>query len=142
MAESRRSLHNRIHPRVEIHVEVTMESDHNFYTGLSSNVSEGGLFVATHAAPPLGTRLLVRFMLDGGGQVQAVAPGWKVPTLLLWAGSDRCVAPAGSAAFAAAAPANIVRAQAFAPLFHEIFNEPEQASVFAALGAWLAERGQ
>jgi alpha-beta hydrolase superfamily lysophospholipase len=65
-----------------------------------------------------------------------------VPTLLLWAGSDRCVAPAGSEAFAAAAPQGIVRAQRFAPLFHEIFNEPEKDAVFAALGAWLAERGQ
>jgi uncharacterized protein (TIGR02266 family) len=62
-ASSRKSLHNRVHPRVEIHVEVTMESDSNFYTGLSSNVSEGGLFVASDALPPIGTRLLVRFAL-------------------------------------------------------------------------------
>jgi uncharacterized protein (TIGR02266 family) len=65
MACDRKAEQQRIHPRVEIQVEVTMESDHNFYTGLSSNVSEGGLFVATHVAPPLGTRLLVRFALDG-----------------------------------------------------------------------------
>jgi uncharacterized protein (TIGR02266 family) len=65
MADRRAALHRRVHPRVEIQVEVTLESDHNFYTGLSSNVSEGGLFVATHAAPPLGTRLVVRFALDG-----------------------------------------------------------------------------
>ncbi|MBI5479620.1 MAG: TIGR02266 family protein [Deltaproteobacteria bacterium] len=58
-------MHNRVHPRVELQVEVTLESDHNFYTGLSSNISEGGLFVATHASPPLGTRLLVRFALNG-----------------------------------------------------------------------------
>ncbi|MBC8058446.1 MAG: alpha/beta hydrolase, partial [Rhizobiales bacterium] len=48
------------------------------------------------------------------------------------------VAPAGSRAFAAAAPASVVTAQAFAPLFHEIFNEPEQAEVFAVLAAWLS----
>jgi alpha-beta hydrolase superfamily lysophospholipase len=60
-----------------------------------------------------------------------------VPTLLLYAGSDRLVVPAGSAAFAAAAPAGVVTARAFAPLFHEIFNEPERDEVLAVLTAWL-----
>ena len=83
---------------------------------------------------------LVRFIVAGGVAVRAAAPRWRVQTLLLWAGADRCVAPAGSAAFAAAAPAGVVRAQAFAGLAHEIFNEPEKSDVFAALGAWLAER--
>jgi alpha-beta hydrolase superfamily lysophospholipase len=81
---------------------------------------------------------LVRFIVDGGVFVRAHAAQWRVPTLLIYAGSDRCVAPAGSAAFAAAAPTEVVSAQAFPALYHEIFNEPEQASVFAVLGAWLA----
>ena len=81
---------------------------------------------------------LVRFIVDAGAFVRAHAARWRVPTLLIYAGSDRCVAPAGSAAFAAAAPADVVSAQAFPALYHEIFNEPEQASVFAVLGAWLA----
>jgi alpha-beta hydrolase superfamily lysophospholipase len=46
--------------------------------------------------------------------------------LLLWAGADRCVAPAGSAAFAAAAPPGVLQHQAFPALYHEIFNEPER----------------
>jgi alpha-beta hydrolase superfamily lysophospholipase len=86
------------------------------------------------------TARLVRFMVDGGRFVQQRALHWRVPTLLLYAGSDRCVVPGGSAAFAAAAPAGCVTTREFAPLFHEIFNEPEQASVFAELEAWLAER--
>ncbi len=81
---------------------------------------------------------LVRFIVDGGVRVRERAPAWRVPTLLMWAGSDRCVAPAGSAAFAAAAPAAVLRAFEFKPLFHEIFNEPEQQEVFAVLGDWLA----
>lgn len=84
------------------------------------------------------TPKLVRFIVDGGEFVRAHAARWQLPTLLLYAGSDRCVAPAGSAAFAAAAPKNVVTTQAFAPLFHEIFNEPEQAQVFAVLAAWLS----
>ncbi len=84
------------------------------------------------------TPKLVRFMVEAGAFVRAHAPQWRVPTLLMYAGSDRCVAPAGSAAFAAAAPADVLTAQAFPALYHEIFNEPEQAQVFAVLGQWLA----
>jgi alpha-beta hydrolase superfamily lysophospholipase len=88
------------------------------------------------------TPCLARFIVDGGAFVRGRAARWTLPTLLLWAGSDRCVAPAGSESFAAAAPAAVLRAQAFAPLFHEIFNEPEKDAVFAALGDWLTGRGQ
>lgn len=84
------------------------------------------------------TPRLVRFLLDGGEFVRANASRWRVPTLLLYAGSDQCVAPAGSAAFAAAAPAQVVKPQAFPLLFHEIFNEPEQADVFAVMSQWLS----
>jgi len=80
---------------------------------------------------------LVRFLADAGPLVRSFAPKWIVPTLLLYAGSDRLVVPAGSAAFAAAAPAGVVTARAFAPLFHEIFNEPERDEVLAVLTAWL-----
>lgn len=84
------------------------------------------------------TPKLARFIVDGGEFTRARARQWRVPTLLLYAGSDRCVAPAGSMAFASAAPANKVTTQAFPALFHEIFNEPEQAEVFAVLAGWLS----
>lgn len=79
----------------------------------------------------------VRFIVDAGQQVIGAAPRWKLPTLLMWAGADRCVAPAGSAAFAAAAPAEVVEHQAWPELAHEIFNEPEKAAVTARLLQWL-----
>lgn len=81
---------------------------------------------------------LARFILDAGEAVRSRAAAWKLPTLLLYAGGDRCVLPAGSAAFARAAPPDVVTAREFAPLYHEIFNEPEQRDVFAALEQWLA----
>jgi alpha-beta hydrolase superfamily lysophospholipase len=87
------------------------------------------------------TPKLVRFILEGGGLAQQRASQWKTPTLLMYAGSDRCVAPRGSAAFAAAAPKQVVQTREFPGLFHEIFNEPEQGEVFATLAAWLAGRG-
>jgi len=105
-------------------------------------ISRDPAVVQAYVADPLVhdrvTPKLVRFIVDGGEFVRARAARWAVPTLLLWAGSDRCVAPAGSAALAAAAPKSVLTARVFAPLFHEIFNEPEQREVFAVLGDWLS----
>lgn len=108
-------------------------------------VSRDAEVVRAYVADPLVhdriTPRLARFILDGGEFVRSLAPRWRVPTLLMWAGADRCVAPRGSAAFASAAPAGVVQAQVFEGLAHEIFNEPERAQVIARLGDWLAQHG-
>jgi alpha-beta hydrolase superfamily lysophospholipase len=83
------------------------------------------------------TPRLVRFIIDAGQRVRRDASNWAVPTLLLWAGADRCVDPAGSAEFAAAAPPQIVRHRRHAQLAHEIFNEPERDEVLLDLTRWL-----
>jgi alpha-beta hydrolase superfamily lysophospholipase len=80
---------------------------------------------------------LARFIVDGGEFVRAVAARWTVPTRLLYAGADRCVPPAGSASFAAAAPKAVVAAREWPGLFHEIMNEPEQAEVLSAFAEAL-----
>ena len=106
-------------------------------------VSRDPAVVAAYRTDPLVhdriTPRLTRFIVDGGEFVRGVAPRWRVPTLLMWAGSDRCVAPSGCAEFAAAAPKAVLQAQVFEPLYHEIFNEPEQAQVFMRLQAWLQQ---
>lgn len=83
---------------------------------------------------------LARFIADGGPAVVAQAARWTVPTLLMFAGDDRLVNPAGSRAFAAAAPAAVVSTQPFDALYHELFNEADAAPVFAQLKAWLNQR--
>lgn len=80
---------------------------------------------------------LVRFIVDAGERVLSRAPQWTLPTLLMWAGADRCVAPAGSVRFASAAPQSVVTAEPFPALFHEILNEPERAQVLQRLTDWL-----
>jgi len=104
-------------------------------------ISRDTAVVAAYVADPLVhdrvTPRMVRFIVDAGEWVHRHAATWTVPTLLLYAGSDRCVAPAGSRAFAAEAPKKLVTAHEFGPLFHEIFNEPEQIGVFAGLQAGL-----
>lgn len=83
------------------------------------------------------TPLLVRFIVDAGQVVRARAPRWALPTLLMWAGADRCVAPRGSAAFAAAAPRACLTHTCYPQMAHEIFNEPEREQPLSELTRWL-----
>jgi alpha-beta hydrolase superfamily lysophospholipase len=86
------------------------------------------------------TPRLVQAIVDDGVLVRERAPVWRTPTLLLYAGADRCVAPAGSAAFAQAAPPSVVHTRCYPGLYHEIFNEPEREQVLSELLRWLATR--
>ena len=105
-------------------------------------ISRDAAVVRAYAADPLVhdrvTGRLGLFVARQGPAVIAAAPRWTTPTLLMWAGADRCVAPAGSAAFAAGAPRNVVSVREWPGLFHEIFNEPEQGDVLQMLDDWLA----
>ncbi|MDM0030266.1 alpha/beta hydrolase [Variovorax saccharolyticus] len=104
---------------------------------------EPGVAQAYRADPLCHDRIgarLARFLADEGAEVQAAAPAWQVPTLLIYAGDDRLVKPAGSKAFAAAAPPAVVTARCFPALYHEIFNEREAGPVFQTLRDWLDAR--
>ena len=63
--------HNRGFARAKVRVQVDFESDHNFFTGFSSDISEGGLFIATVNVQPLGSPVEVAFALPSGEQVMA-----------------------------------------------------------------------
>jgi alpha-beta hydrolase superfamily lysophospholipase len=83
---------------------------------------------------------LARFIAEAGPATLALAAAWTVPTLLLYAGEDRLVNPAGSRRFAELAPKQVVASSCFENLYHEIFNEPGAAPVFATLRRWLELR--
>jgi alpha-beta hydrolase superfamily lysophospholipase len=83
---------------------------------------------------------LARFIAEGGPATLALASSWKVPTLLLFAGADKLVNPAGSRTFAQMAPKQVVTACCFETLYHEIFNELESEPVFTELKKWLDAR--
>jgi uncharacterized protein (TIGR02266 family) len=40
-----------------------MQGENNFYAGLSEDMSEGGVFIATHHALPIGTPVVLSFTL-------------------------------------------------------------------------------
>ena len=51
--------------RFDLEVKVDLESDHNFYTGLTQNISAGGVFIATHVIRRIGDRITLKFTLPG-----------------------------------------------------------------------------
>lgn len=87
------------------------------------------------------TPTLAKMIASFGPETLPFVGRWATPTLLMWAEADRCVNPAGSAAFARRAAGNgAVQAVGFPGLFHEILNEPEREQVFARLRPWLGAR--
>jgi uncharacterized protein (TIGR02266 family) len=57
-ADSRRAYERR-----DVEMDVTLESESNFYLGLTENLSEGGLFIATHLVRPIGSSIEVSLKL-------------------------------------------------------------------------------
>lgn len=80
---------------------------------------------------------MVRFIAQEGERCIAAAPKWMTPTLLLYAGADALVSPAGSRAFAASAPSKWVQSRCFEEMYHEILNDPEKKRVFESMQDWL-----
>lgn len=56
----------RTSERVRLEVDIGFLSETNFYVGFSSDLSDGGIFIATVDLLPIGRRVLVSFMLPGG----------------------------------------------------------------------------
>jgi alpha-beta hydrolase superfamily lysophospholipase len=86
---------------------------------------------------------LAKFIATAGPATVAAAGTWGTPTLLMYAGADKLVNPAGSRAFAEAAGrygTRMVTSRCFDDLYHELFNELDAAPVFATLKAWLDAR--
>jgi alpha-beta hydrolase superfamily lysophospholipase len=83
---------------------------------------------------------LAQFMGVEQALVRSRAPSWNVPTLLMYAGDDRMVDPAGSDTFAATAPREFLEARRFDELYHEIFNERDAQPVYDCLRRWLDAR--
>ena len=89
---------------------------------------------------------LGQFIAAAGPATVAAADRWSTPTLLMYAGADKLVNPAGSRRFAALAAESravkpgTVTAKCFDGYYHELFNEPQPAPVFGLLKSWLDAR--
>ena len=83
---------------------------------------------------------LAAWILENGEKTLVDAAKWQVPTLLLYAGQDKLVNAQASADFARSAPKDVVQAECFEAMYHEIFNDIYRAQVFTALKRWLMAR--
>ena len=63
--------HRRDHERFSVDLDVSLGSDHNFYSGFAENLSVGGVFVATHQLRPVGETVEVCIHLPDGTEVRA-----------------------------------------------------------------------
>jgi len=70
-AVEQKASERRANTRVELEVEVGLESDHNFYTGLTQDISSGGIFVATPIHFRVGDQVSIKFTLPGHGSALA-----------------------------------------------------------------------
>jgi uncharacterized protein (TIGR02266 family) len=62
-AEQTQADTRRAHERAPLSLDVTLDGEHNFFTGLTENISEGGLFVATHQLRDAGAQIAIEFTL-------------------------------------------------------------------------------
>lgn len=126
-------------PRIAPNLAVSNGLDPGF---LSHDTAIVEAYVADPRVHDRLTGRLARFIVEEGPRVIAAAPRWTVPTLLMYAGEDKLVDPAGSRAFAEAAPRSVVESHCFQDLWHEIFNETGagQEAVFLTLRRWLDAR--
>ena len=63
LVRERDEAERRVKPRYDVRLTVTLVGDHNFYVGLTENISEGGLFVQTQRTLPIGATLQLEFSL-------------------------------------------------------------------------------
>lgn len=59
----RQWIEKRKNKRVTFSSIISMESEDNLYTGVSQDISTGGIFVVTDRLLPLGTKILVEFII-------------------------------------------------------------------------------
>ncbi len=56
-------------PRLGLHANVTSDSETNFFTGFTENLSEGGVFIATFSPPPMGEIVALRLTVRGESEI-------------------------------------------------------------------------
>lgn len=114
------AVERREKPRVAVSVGVGFRSDSNFYTGFTEDISEGGLFIATHMLRPIGSELQIICALPTGPEI-------SVRGIVRWLRDPHdyiTEAPPGMGVqFQDLAPEDLARIKAFVavrePLFYE-----------------------
>lgn len=56
--------------RYKVDLDVSLGSDHNFYSGFAENLSAGGVFIATHLLRPVGEVVEICIHLPDGAEIR------------------------------------------------------------------------
>lgn len=59
---------HRASPRISVSVDIHLSSDSHFFSGLSGDISEGGLFLSTYRPLAIGSEVDLEFSLPGSEQ--------------------------------------------------------------------------
>ena len=86
-AQRQRDEDRREHKRIALRVAVTASSADNFFTGLSEDLSEGGVFLTTYCPPQLGAVVEL--------SIAAPAGSFRVTGEVRWHGHDEQGIPFG-----------------------------------------------
>jgi uncharacterized protein (TIGR02266 family) len=73
------TIDSRAFERAPLDVEVTVESENNFYSGIANDISEGGVFIATIMPPVVGTEISFALRLYDEN-----SPTWHVTGVVRW----------------------------------------------------------
>jgi len=107
--------------RLDVSLMISVDSDSNFYVGFTENLSDGGVFVATHAPRPIGC--LVHLAIALPNQLPIRAKG-RVAWVREYAeGSD--AAPGMGIRFDQVAPEDVTRILEFGRARQPIFFDGE-----------------
>jgi uncharacterized protein (TIGR02266 family) len=102
--------------RVPIETDVSLESDSQFFAGLTGNLSTGGVFVATYKQLPVGCHVVMKLSLPDGELSAKGTVRWSRDT-------SSGASPGLGVAFDELAPADVERIAKFcelrAPLLHD-----------------------
>jgi len=53
----------RVSKRLDVELEVTLSGPHTFFSGFTMDISEGGVFIATHQIFPIGTEFRINLFI-------------------------------------------------------------------------------
>jgi len=62
--------HRQTEPRVKLEIAIDFSSDSNFYTGFATDISQGGIFIATVDGPGIGREVDLQFSLPEGHELR------------------------------------------------------------------------
>ncbi len=55
----------RFNHKLKVDFEVSDEGPHTFFAGITQDISKGGVFLVTHQIYPVGTDMILSFMIEG-----------------------------------------------------------------------------